>query len=372
MNLSYWEHRTWLQNLDHVVVGSGIVGLSCALALRQRFPRDKILVLEKGILPQGASTKNAGFACFGSLSEILDDLEQHSEEEVVELIQARYEGLKNLRSLLGDKALCYESHGGHELFLKDEDALYENCVNQMDRINTMLHPLFKAPVFSEVKNSFGFEGVQGSLIWNRFEGQLDTGSMMHALLQKAHTAGILILNGISVLDFQTSHSIVSVNTDQFELRCRNLFIATNGFAKDFLEEDLVPARAQVLITKPISQLHIQGTFHMFKGFTYFRNIDDRILLGGGRHLDISGEETTQFGTTSRIQDYLIELLNCVILPEIPYEVESIWSGIMGVGHQKNPIIKELDQRVYCGVRLGGMGVAIGTTVGRRLADLATA
>ena len=41
----------------------------------------KILVLEKGILPQGASTKNAGFACFGSLSEIIDDLKTHSEEE---------------------------------------------------------------------------------------------------------------------------------------------------------------------------------------------------------------------------------------------------------------------------------------------------
>jgi len=73
MQLSYWEIKNWFTNVDFTIVGSGIVGLHAALALRDRFPSAKILVLEKGILPQGASTKNAGFACFGSISEIIDD-----------------------------------------------------------------------------------------------------------------------------------------------------------------------------------------------------------------------------------------------------------------------------------------------------------
>ena len=59
MNLSYWEQKEWLQNIDFTIVGSGIVGLSTAVFLKKRFPKSKILVLEKGILPQGASTKNA-------------------------------------------------------------------------------------------------------------------------------------------------------------------------------------------------------------------------------------------------------------------------------------------------------------------------
>ena len=42
------------------------------------------------MLPQGASTKNAGFACFGSLSEILDDLQSHSKEEVLQLVKKTY------------------------------------------------------------------------------------------------------------------------------------------------------------------------------------------------------------------------------------------------------------------------------------------
>lgn len=74
MYLSYWEYKTWFKNVDFTVLGSGIVGLNCALKLREKFPKSKIIVLEKGFLPAGASTKNAGFACFGSMSEILEDL----------------------------------------------------------------------------------------------------------------------------------------------------------------------------------------------------------------------------------------------------------------------------------------------------------
>ncbi|MBQ0741417.1 FAD-binding oxidoreductase, partial [Aquimarina celericrescens] len=79
--LSYWEQHTWFDNVDFCIVGSGIVGLSCALQLRKKHPKAKILILEKGILPQGASTKNAGFACFGSASELLSDMKNHTKEE---------------------------------------------------------------------------------------------------------------------------------------------------------------------------------------------------------------------------------------------------------------------------------------------------
>ena len=43
---------------------------------------------------------------------------------------------------------------------------------------------------------------------------------------------------------------------------------------------------------------------------------------------------------------------------------------MGVGEQKKPVVKALSKNVYCGVRLGGMGIAIGSLVGKEIADLA--
>jgi len=118
MHLSYWEIKNWFSAVDYTIVGSGIVGLHAALRLRERFPESKILVLEKGMLPQGASTKNAGFACFGSMSEIIDDLSSQSEEEVIQLISKRWKGLQMLRKRLGDSAIDFKPYGGYELFLK--------------------------------------------------------------------------------------------------------------------------------------------------------------------------------------------------------------------------------------------------------------
>ena len=125
MRLSYWEYKTWLTDVDYTIIGSGIVGLNCALTLKSKNPKAKVLVLEKGMLPQGASTKNAGFACFGSVSEILADLDSHSDEEVSELVSMRYEGIGLLRERIGDSAMGYEQCGGHELFLEKDKERYE-------------------------------------------------------------------------------------------------------------------------------------------------------------------------------------------------------------------------------------------------------
>ncbi|WP_010230173.1 NAD(P)/FAD-dependent oxidoreductase [Gillisia marina] len=369
MNLSYWEYQSWLTNVDYTIIGSGIVGLNTALRLRDKFPKANILILERGFLPNGASTKNAGFACFGSLSEILDDLNSHSEEEVVQLVQKRVDGLALLRKTLRDDTIDFNLWGSYELFIPADKSLLEECKSKMDYVNTLLHPVFKENVFSFGPDKFGFNQIEETLIFNKFEGQINTGKMMEALLQKALNAGIKILNNITVEEFSEGNSTVNIKTDQFEFSTNKLLIATNGFAAQLGLGSVKPARAQVLITKPIENLQIQGTFHLDKGYYYFRNIDNRILLGGGRNLDLKTEETTQLGETELIQNKLDALLRETILPNTEFEIDRRWSGIMGVGVQKKPIVKQLSENVYCGVRLGGMGVAIGSLVGRELADL---
>lgn len=370
MNLSYWEIKNWFTNVDYTIVGSGIVGLHCALSLRERYPNSKILVLEKGILPQGASTKNAGFACFGSISEILDDLKNHSEEEVVQLIQKRWNGLQLLRKNLGDEAIDFKPFGGYELFLKDDESGYNECLQRIPFVNEILKPIFRNDVFSKEVDRFDFKNIHEYLIFNPFEAQIDTGKMMNALLQKAIANNILILNQVEVTSYLDKGNSVDVQMNDFSFSTQKLFFATNGFAGKITNNQVKPARAQVLITEPIPNLDIKGTFHLDKGYYYFRNIDDRILLGGGRNLDFEGETTTEFGQTELIQNHLEKLLKEVILPTTEYKIAHRWSGIMGMGSSKKPIVEPLSENVFCGVRLGGMGVAIGSLIGKELAELA--
>ena len=369
MQLSYWEKNTWFSNIHFTIVGSGIVGLSCALALRKKFPNKKILVLEKGILPEGASTKNAGFACFGSISEILDDLNNHTEKEVVELVKKRHQGLQLLKENIGIRNLEFKNYGGYELFLKEDTPFFEECKTKIKYINELLHPIFKEKVFNLVDDVFGFNNSQNKLIYNKFEGQINTGSMMQTLLKKCHKNNISILNGVFVESFLDHKNKVEIQINKHTFYSEKLIITTNGFAKQLGIKNVKPARAQVLITKPIKNLKIKGTFHLDKGYYYFRNINNRILFGGGRNLDFKAEETTIINTTPLMQEQLKLLLKNVILPKVNYEVDSTWSGIMGVGKEKKPIIKQLSENVYCGVRMGGMGIAIGSTIGKDIACL---
>ncbi|MGI9550495.1 MAG: NAD(P)/FAD-dependent oxidoreductase, partial [Aurantibacter sp.] len=348
MNLSYWEYKTWLSNIDYTIVGSGIVGLNCALYLKASFPKAKILILEKGVLPQGASTKNAGFACYGSISEILADLEHNSEEEVIQLVQRRLDGIRLLRKNLGDSNIDFRNDGGHEVFLSTQEELFNECQGKLDRVNELLFPIFGKNGFELQPNKFGFKGVQEQYITNTSESQLDTGKMMAALLAKVQKRGVILLNSIVVEDFSENNDLVFVKTNQFEFATRKLFFATNGFASQLLNEEVRPARAQVLITKPIENLGIKGTFHLEQGYYYFRDIDNRILLGGGRNLDFKGEETANPGRTQIIQNKLEQLLSEVILTTTPHEIEHRWSGIMGIGEKKRPIVKQLSLNVYCG------------------------
>lgn len=369
MELSYWEVKNWLSNIDLVVIGSGIVGLNCALAFRQKNPKAKIVVLERGILPQGASTKNAGFACFGSVSELLADLQTMTEEQVFILTKKRIQGLEILKQNVGEKTLNYQQFGGYEYFFNHQEELFAKCSDKLNLVNKLLKPLFPEPAYRLVTNKFQFQEVLEHGFYTPFEGQIETGKMMQALLKKVHTQGILLLNNTKVLNFEELSDKVNIETDHFTISSQYLAVATNGFSKKLLDVDLQPARAQVLITEPIKNLQLKGNFHFDEGYYYFRNIDNRILLGGARNKDIDGETTTTFGQTKTVQSELERMLHTVILPQQTIAVEHRWSGIMAMGDTKQPIVKKVKDRIACGVRLGGMGIAIGSTVGADLAHV---
>ncbi|MBD1396897.1 FAD-binding oxidoreductase [Pontibacter sp. JH31] len=374
MELSFWEKETWFSDVDVLIVGSGIVGLNAALHLKTRQPSLKVMVAERGLLPTGASTRNAGFACFGSPSELLDDLSHHSESDVFALVERRWKGLQRLRQNLGDEAIDFHRWGGYELFEERHSELYAQCLEQLPYLNRQLQQVTgEQSVFRLADHkisNFGFRHVP-HLIESTAEGQIDTGKMILALTQKVQAMGVLLLHGLEVESLQEENQGITALTNQgIAIPARAALVATNGFARQLLPQlQIMPARAQVLITKPIPGLRIKGTFHYDQGYYYFRNIGDRVLFGGGRNLDFKTEETTELGLTELVQHRLDELLKEVILPDTPYEVAQRWSGIMGVGPEKTTLVQAVSEHVCCAVRMGGMGVAIGSLVGEEGADL---
>jgi gamma-glutamylputrescine oxidase len=373
MDLSYWERDTFFSRIDVIIIGSGIVGLNAALWLKKQVPKRNIIILERGILPMGGSSKNAGFACFGSPGELLEDLKTHSENELFSLVEKRWKGLLRLRKNLGDTAIDFQNFGGYELF--DNTLNFTQCADQLTYLNKQLFSITgKRSTYqiadTEIKK-FGFGQVKHMLL-NTEEGQLDTGKMIHSLIKQVRDSGMEIINGIDITTIEDEQQQVNLVTSTgLRINCKQLIVATNGFARQLLPDIAVqPARAQVLITHPIPNLKFKGTFHYASGYYYFRNVGNRVLLGGGRNLDFSKEATAQFGLTSLVQDKLDTLLKKMILPSSDYTVDMQWSGIMGLGPEKTSIVKAVSKNVFCAVRMGGMGIAIGSLVGEEVAELA--
>ena len=368
--LSFWEKDFFIE-YDHIIVGSGIVGLSTAIALKEKQPHSRVLVLERGVFPTGASTKNAGFACFGSLSEIVADLKKLPEEEVFNLVKLRWDGLQLLRSRLGDEGIDFQNHGGYELLGEHE----LHALEELERVNELLKPLFDRPVYgiqNDKISEFGFPtSAVKELVFNPLEAQIHSGKMMKNLNLLAAQKGVEVLTGAQVVAFEEKGSAVEVAiSDGPTFRASQVAFCTNAFSKWFFPKlDLEPGRGAVLVTKPIQGLKLKGTYHYDEGYYYFRNYQDRVVFGGGRNLDFETEKTTNFNINELIRNRLMHDLEHMILPGQKFEVDHIWSGIMAFGPNKKPILEKHSERISVGVRLGGMGVAIGSKIGLELADL---
>jgi gamma-glutamylputrescine oxidase len=365
--LSFWEKEIWFKEVDFLIVGGGLVGLTAAIFYKRKYPDAKVLLLEKGPIPSGASTKNAGFACFGSPGELIDDLNNQSIEEVCLLVERRFRGFDKLKSLVGEAALGFEKTGGYELFFEHEKDAYLQCLEKLPEFNKLLKPVFGGDAFVDASHqaaAFGFKGFP-YMIALPYEGMIHTGKMIHSLIQIAQREGVLMVSGLPLLAYEDLGGKVQFETAFGRFFCEQLLICTNGFSRGIIPElDVEPARAQVLITNPLKDLPLKGVFHFQQGYYYFRNVNDRVLFGGGRNMDKDNERTLQMETTSTIQNHLNRLLKKHILPSQKFEIEDSWAGIMGMGgnNEKQAIVRKISGNVACAVRLGGMGIALGAGI----------
>jgi glycine/D-amino acid oxidase-like deaminating enzyme len=236
--------------------------------------------LERGIFPSGASTKNAGFACFGSLTEIIEDLEALSESEVRTLVERRFQGLLSIRKIFGDSALGYELDHGFELITEKELPALE----QLSSINQLLAPIFDQEVFrlATSRISFGFGEKVKEVVENPFEGALDSGKFLRCLWKKCNDYQITIHTGAQVEKVLPQEKIVlvkdPVSGTQIKFQGSNLAICTNAFATDlFADLEVKPGRGLILMTSPLpNKIPWKGAFHYDKGYVYFRKIENRI------------------------------------------------------------------------------------------------
>lgn len=356
-NEPYWESSLSNQRkFDAIVVGAGFAGLSVASKLATL--GQSVVVLERSESCLGASTRNAGFACFGSVTEIAADMDTMGEQSAIELAATRLRGLRRLQREFGAELIGYESSGGYELVAPDtkfslqyvngalaqtqEFATGENVFEMMDEENIPPH--------------LAKQGYK--VVYNQLEGTLHSGRLHKAMWGKALLLGCEIHSNCQVLSIEEGVVAARTSNGLETYRGRHVYVCTNGLAPELTGEAVEPGRGQIIVTEPWPDNPFRGGWHMQEGFYYFRELEGRLLLGGGRHIDIQGETSRECSTTDVIQEQLQKVLSQLLPPNTHLDIEHAWAGVMGFTKNKTPHILS---RTECETHVcvcNGMGVAL--------------
>ncbi len=368
MNLSYWEKAAFSDPDQSVIIGAGLVGLFTAIECKVYNPSRPVLIIDRAPRPYGASTKNAGFACFGSVSEILSDLDKNDEKSVEDIVSMRYQGLQTLFSHVSPSEIDYQECGGYELFLNADEEAFHNCKNKIDWCNDLLERACGLQNTYFLEHTHAIKTSPFPLIKNQHEGALNPEKLVCALIRKAHKLGIRFLWGckVNAINYDTRRLSIDGN---IVMPYDKIAICTNAFTRSLIPDiNIVPGRNIVGITNPIPGLEIEGCFHYDEGYIYFRNVGNRLLIGGGRNKWPESETTTTFGEPQEIKDFLTLFIQEKLLPSRSIQMEHWWSGILATADKKEPIIRyDPEKQRVLAVRMGGMGVAISSIVGRKAA-----
>jgi gamma-glutamylputrescine oxidase len=365
--LTYWEKESGLLECDFLVVGMGLVGMQLAIRLKESEPKARVVIVDKNTWGGGASLRNAGFACFANASEILHDLENQSEEEVIETIKSRYQGLNLLRHHLTDEKIGYRPSGSKEVFFEEQKEALSKALDQLQYLNG----LCEAATGVERVFTYSFAPGKGNkgYILNNNEGLLHTGKLYQTLWNNVRETGVEILGGLEFKGYESDNRVATCFDRDIHFSVGQLFICTNGLPIPGLNENVYPARGTVLVTEELTDLDMEEAFFNDGGYYYWRSINNRVLLGGGRHLAVEDEKTTSLDANPIIESALREFLFERITHKT-VKIDHVWSGTMGMGeHSKKPIVKSLESNVHIAIRLGGMGVALSASVAQEAMNL---
>lgn len=372
-NLSIWETETFYAPQDIIIVGAGLMGLWSALELKKRKRKLRITILERNTTPLGASTRNAGFACFGSPTELLHDADTIGPDAMLAVVEMRYRGIEKIRSHFTDAQTGFDLCGGYECVNKNYTH-WNKLDEKTDWLNSLLKQITgNEKIFQRADTKLSKLGMRGfdALIENRSEAALHSGKLVQALTQKVQAAGVTILYGIEVSAWKKIAALINLKThQQINLQAKQLLFCTNAYTHTLLPElSIKPARGQVIVTSPIDGLALKGTFHFDEGFYYWRNLGNRVLIGGARNSVFDEEATLDLSGSEVVKQALEYFLKEHLHPDYQYTIEHHWSGIMGFTADKKPYVGRVSEQVFAAIACNGMGVALTPVIAEQTADL---
>jgi glycine/D-amino acid oxidase-like deaminating enzyme len=332
---------------DAIVVGGGVTGLSCALALAEGGLRAQ--VREARTVASGASGRNGGFALRGGAMPYDQARERFGVERARAYWALTEDALDRMEPLAGD---ALRRVGSLRLAADKAER------NELEaEYRALREDGLEAEWLDELEPPLA--GRYHGAILHPVDGALQPARWVRRLAARAAEAGVEIREHARVESLE-------------ELDAPVVVLATDGYTRGLLPEldaAVSPTRGQVLVTEPLQRLDYPRPHYARHGYDYWQQTPDRrLVLGGRRDTSLETEFTGEEGTTRTVQAALDAF--AVELVGLAPTIEQRWSGIWGTTADDLPLVGAVPGRpglwVACGYSGHGnvLGFASGALVAR--------
>ncbi len=298
----WWQERpptpapptAWQDQAEILVVGCGFTGLSAALTLARA--GKQVVILEKGLIGEGASTRNGGITS-GNIRLSSDQLKrrfgadkalQFSDEAVLARADLA-------RFIAHEKIQCDFQPVGRVVGLTGQFS-----VDRIKRDSAAFQARYDIEsVFVEKRDMAEYtdSALYDGGILRPDIGGIHPAKLLHEMKQLVLEAGAKLFSETGVLEIKRAHSDFLVMTNRGEVRAQHVISATNAYtdkAQPWLRRRLVPVISEMIATEKIGRNRVQSLMPKLTMFGeskqlgyYYRPSPDgqRILLGGRRAHD---------------------------------------------------------------------------------------
>ena len=353
---------------DVAIVGGGYTGLWTALALHERAPETRVVVLEAEFCGAGPSGRNGGFIegywpAFAELRALFGD------DAATQLARAG-EGIRPAVRALGD-----------DVWLREGGMLMVATTEAQERV--LDRALTAAPPDQAV--ALSRDEVAARCASPRFRrgvlfpdtGTVHPGLLVRALRRAALARGVVLHEATHVTGVQPGR----VASAHGAVRARSVVVATNAAMTDWrpVRGRLTVFGSYVVLTEPVPELLAEINWtggealvdaRMF--LHYFRTTNDgRVLMGSGSgpigyRNRIDRRFTHDAATGARAELGLRRLLPGLDAARI----ERSWGGPIDVSADHVPFVASAGGGVHFAAGFSGNGVGPSWLAGQALASLA--
>jgi len=351
---SYWlaepapklASRPLAGQADVEIVGGGITGVSCALALARAGKR--VRLREARAIASGASGRNGGFALRGGAMAYDSAREWLGHGAAADYWRLTEAYVDRIGELGGD---AFRRTGSLRLAGEDERdelrAEYEAL--REDGFDAEWRDELPEPLVGR------FPGA----LFHPADALLQPARLVRRLAASAADAGVEIREHDRVEDVQA-------------LEAPTVVVATDGYPSGLLGELeglIIPTRGQMIATEPLEELLFPMPHYGRHGFDYWhQNEEGRLIVGGFRDADLDSEFTATEATTERIQGALERFVEALLgrRPEITHR----WSGVFGLVPDLMPVVGRVhgDDGLWMAGGYSGHGNVLGLMCGDLVAQ----